>query len=96
MIKYILELERGNWNNYGNGVAGFRTIESSRNLIKGKAEYVHMNAGNQSGNCESSHLVFVFLHRNRNKTKGYHLRVNRGKDILEIKGNVSVSGWLKR
>lgn len=44
MIKCIHELERGNSSNYKNGVAGFRTIDSSFNLIKGKAEYVHMNA----------------------------------------------------
>lgn len=44
-FKCIPGLERGNWSNYGNGGAGFRSTESSFNVIKGKTEHLHINAG---------------------------------------------------
>lgn len=44
-FKCVLESESRNGSNYRNGGASFRRIESSFNVIKGKAEYVYTNAG---------------------------------------------------
>lgn len=57
--------------------------------------YIQMQV-DQCGNCESFHLMLIFSHRYRNTKKYYHMRVNKGKEVLEIKEDFWESGRLKR